>query len=97
MGGFDPDTGRRTVFIDGKPVKTKLENLRLIDDSIKPMTPLTDVRDRMGGVSLLEAVMQNRDDVGKRLNVRYHKLSRAAGKSRIGIIHPRIISTTSGS
>jgi hypothetical protein len=65
VGGFDPDTGRRSVFIDGKPVKTKLENLRLIDDSIKPLTPLTDVRDRMGQVSLLEVIMQNRDDVAE--------------------------------
>lgn len=68
VGGFDPDTGRRSLFLEeaGKEVWIKPENMRLIAPSAPvDIMMLTDVQDRLGSVSLHEVTMQNRVDVAK--------------------------------
>jgi len=65
-GRFDADSGRRSVFIPDqkKEIWVKVENIH-VDDSPKKL--LSDVQDRLGGVSLHEVVMHDRDDCAKLL------------------------------
>jgi len=68
VGGFDADTGRRSLFLEeeGKEVWIKPQNMRLIAPNSAPdIMMLTDVQDRLGSVSLHEVTMQNRVDVAK--------------------------------
>jgi hypothetical protein len=69
VGGFDPDTGRRSLFLEeaGKEVWIKPENMRPIapNSASVNIMMLTDVQDRLGSVSLHEVCMQNRVDVAK--------------------------------
>ncbi len=69
VGGFDPDAGRRVVFLleEKKEVLIRPVNLRRVDGENEPYQMLLDVQDRMGSVSLLEVVMQDRTDVAKLL------------------------------
>ena len=61
VGGFDPDSNRRAVFLpeDNKEVWIKVENIVLQDQTPKcqPYPLLTDIQDRLGSVSLHELVM----------------------------------------
>mmetsp|Transcript_37639 Transcript_37639/g.61458 ORF Transcript_37639/g.61458 Transcript_37639/m.61458 type:complete len:488 (-) Transcript_37639:266-1729(-) len=57
VGGFDSDTGRRSVYLekDQREVWIKTENMKLtgsVDSQSYP--PLTDIQDRVGSVSLHE-------------------------------------------
>ena len=64
--GFDAETGRRAVYLfdDKKQIALKPEHTRLSNKEEAPSLPrLCDVQDRLGGVSLIEVVMGNRDDV----------------------------------
>lgn len=71
--GFDVDTGRRSVSLpngDGsgrRKVAIKPENLRLVDDSQsnQPLVRLCDMQDRLGSVSFIEVIMQERVDVAR--------------------------------
>lgn len=61
VGGFDPDSDRRAVYLteDRKEVWIKVENVSLLDKATEcqPYPLLTDIQDRLGGVSLHELVM----------------------------------------
>ena len=71
VGGYDHDTGRRLVYLSDtkKEVWAKTINIRLVGVGTetelvqKPM--LADVTDRLGSISLLEVIMQDRVDVAK--------------------------------
>ena len=71
VGGYDHDTGRRLVYLldTKKEVWAKTINIRLVGVGTetelvqKPM--LADVPDRLGSISLLEVIMQDRVDVAK--------------------------------
>jgi hypothetical protein len=71
VGGYDPDTQRRAVYLTDaeREVWVKPVNIRLVqsredtDQNEKPI--LCDVQDRLGSISLLEVIMQDRVDVAK--------------------------------
>lgn len=59
-GGFNSDSGRRSVYLqgDGREVWIKPENMKLVEPSaLQRYPPLTDIRDRLGGVSLHDLCM----------------------------------------
>jgi len=62
VGGYDVDTGRRSVYLseENREVLVKLENLKLVEDntsSVAPYPPLVNIKDKMGTVALQELVM----------------------------------------
>jgi hypothetical protein len=72
--GYDADSGRRSVSLpneDGsrRKVAIKPENLRLVDGQenapSQPVVRLCDMQDRLGSVSLIEVIMQERVDVAE--------------------------------
>lgn len=78
VGGFNPDSGRRSVFLveSGREVSVKPENIQLVDPNAAPEKSelLTDVQDRLGSVSLHEVLIQDRMDVAEFL-LKTHKTS----------------------
>ena len=68
-GGFDVDSGRRSIFLpeEKREVWIKTENIKPEDTSIDPkaIISLTNIQDRLGTVSLHEVVMRDRVDVAE--------------------------------
>ena len=75
--GYDVDSGRRSVSLPNgqggrRKVAIKPENLRLVDgadpngqEQQQSLVRLSDMQDRLGSVSLIEVIMQERVDVAK--------------------------------
>ena len=80
VGGFDPDSGRRSVYIFtiDKEVWIKPSNMQLLstndEDSSTKVTMLADIQDRFGSVALHEVIMSNKVDAA-RLLLRQHNAS----------------------
>jgi len=72
-GGFDPDSGRRLIFLAGlgKEVWVKPENVQLLESAQNGVITLTDIQDRLGSVSLHEVVMQNRKHTAEFLLIKH--------------------------
>ncbi|KAL7546866.1 hypothetical protein ACHAWF_010192 [Thalassiosira exigua] len=75
-GGFDCDTGRRSVYLpeEDREIWVKIENIELSSESSGEMkrVNLPDVQDRFGGVSLQEVIMTDRVDVAEFLLRKHH-------------------------
>ena len=81
VGGFDPDSGRRSVYISAidKEVWIKPSNMKLLlstknEDSSTKVTMLADIQDRLGYVALHEIVMFDKVEAAKLL-LRRHNAS----------------------
>ena len=69
-GGFDSNTGRRSVHLvdqdqGGREIWVKPQNIRLLLSESNNKLMLADVQDRLGSVSLHEVVMNDRVDVAE--------------------------------